>query len=106
MADAHADQTSAVGESTQDKPTPSGKPVLSVKIYAPFQVYYEGEAYRVSAVNRTGPFDVLAKHHNFLCMLVPCTITVQTLDNKEKSIKTNRALMQVKAGRVVVFMDV
>jgi len=82
-----------------------GKPTIAVKVYAPFKEYFEGEAYSLSAVNATGPFDVLPKHHNFLCMLVPCTITIQSPKGPQ-SIKVNRALMHVKANRVVVFMDV
>jgi F0F1-type ATP synthase epsilon subunit len=83
----------------------NGKPTISVKVYAPFKVYFEGEAYSVSAINATGPFDVLPRHHNFLCMLIPCTLTVQS-PNGVQNIKINRALMQVKADSVVVFMDV
>ena len=85
---------------------PSGKPVMAVKVYAPFQVYFEGDAYSVSAVNATGPFDILPKHHNFLCMLVPCSLTVKPVEGSDKVIKIHRALMHVKADRVVVFMDV
>ena len=85
--------------------TPDGRPTIAVKVYAPFKVYYEGEAYSLSAVNDTGPFDVLPKHHNFLCMLVPCTLTVQSPSGVQ-NIRVNRALMHVKANRVVVFMDV
>ncbi len=85
---------------------PSGKPVMAVKVYAPFQVYFEGDAYSVSAVNATGPFDILPKHHNFLCMLVPCSLTVKPVEGPDKVIKIHRALMHVKADRVVVFMDV
>jgi len=82
-----------------------GKPTLAVKVYAPFKIYYEGEAYSVTAENATGPFDILPHHHNFLCMLVPCLLTVQTADGP-KQVKVSRALMHVKANRVVVFMDV
>lgn len=82
-----------------------GKPTIAVKVYAPFKVYFEGEAYSLSAINATGPFDVLPKHHNFLCMLVPCTITIQSPAGTQ-NIKVNRALMHVKSNRVVVFMDV
>jgi len=78
---------------------------LAVKVYAPFKIYYEGEAYSISAVNETGPFDILPKHHNFLCMLVPCTLTIET-PNGTQTIKISRALMHVKAERVVVFVDV
>lgn len=83
----------------------SKKSTIEVKVYAPFKVYYEGAAYSLSAVNATGPFDILPKHHNFLCMLVPSTLKVQTPDG-EKVIKIARALLHVKADRVVVFMDV
>ncbi|HEX4975364.1 MAG TPA: hypothetical protein VFV48_05725 [Pseudomonadales bacterium] len=85
---------------------PNGKPTMAVKIYAPFQVYFEGDAYSVSAENATGPFDILPKHHNFLCMLVPCSLEVKPVEGDPKTIKIHRALMHVKANRVVVFMDV
>lgn len=82
-----------------------GKPMMAVKVYAPFQIYYEGDALSISAVNDTGPFDVLPKHHNFLCMLVPCNLVIKIPDG-EKTVKVHRALMHVKSDRVVVFMDV
>jgi F0F1-type ATP synthase epsilon subunit len=85
--------------------TLNGKPTMAVKIYAPFKVYFEGDAYSVSAVNETGPFDVLPRHHNFLCMLVPCVIRVAGIDGP-KDIKISRALMHVKADYVAVFVDV
>lgn len=83
-----------------------GKPTMRVKVYAPFKVYFEGDAYSVSAVNATGPFDILPHHHQFLCMLVPCTLTVKTVKDETQTIKIHRALMHVKADSVVVFMDV
>ena len=83
-----------------------GKPTMAVKVYAPFQVYFEGDAYSVSAANATGPFDILPRHKNFLCMLVPCMLTLQPVEGDKKTIKIHRALMHVKADRVVVFMDV
>ena len=92
-------------EAEQPSSRPNGKPTMAVKVYAPFQVYFEGDAYSVSAVNATGPFDVLPHHHNFLSMLVPCTLVVQTPDGT-KSIPVSRALMHVKADRVVVFVGV
>lgn len=83
-----------------------GKPHMAVKVYAPFKVYFEGDAFSVSAVNETGPFDILPHHHNFLCMLVPCKLKIQATNGEEKEIKIHRALMHVKADRVVVFVDV
>ena len=84
----------------------SSKPHMSVKVYAPFQVYFEGDAVSVSAVNDTGPFDILPRHRNFLCMLVPCNLTIHPVEGPAKTIKIHRALMHVQSDRVVVFMDV
>lgn len=105
MADDAPQATSAEPASNEQPTTHDGKPVMAVKVYAPFQVYFEGSAYSVSAVNDTGPFDILPKHHNFLCMLVPCNLVVKSPDG-EKTIKVHRALMHVKADQVTVFMDV
>ncbi|MEJ0072676.1 MAG: hypothetical protein WDN27_01120 [Candidatus Saccharibacteria bacterium] len=82
-----------------------GKPTMAIKVYAPFKVYYEGDGLSITAVNETGPFDILPHHHNFLCMLVPCTLIIKTpYDVKE--VKISRALMHVKAEKVTVFVDV
>lgn len=83
----------------------TGKPTMAVKVYAPFKVYFEGDAYSISAVNDTGPFDILPRHHNFLCMLVPCVLKVRSAEGV-KEVKIHRALMHVKSDSVVVFMDV
>lgn len=93
-------------EAEHPAPKTNGKPTMAVKVYAPFQVYFEGEAYSVSAVNATGPFDILPHHHNFLCMLVPCSLVIKPVEGDAKTIKIHRALMHVKADRVVVFVDV
>lgn len=81
------------------------KPTITVKVYAPFHVYYEGVAYSLSAVNDVGPFDILPGHHNFLCMLVPCVLKIAT-PGGQKTVKINRALMHVKSNHISVFVDV
>ena len=40
-----------------------------LKVYSPFHVYYNEEAFSLSAENATGPFDVLPHHHNFISLL-------------------------------------
>jgi F0F1-type ATP synthase epsilon subunit len=85
----------------------SKHPTMKVKVYAPFQVYFEGEAFSLTAVNETGPFDILPHHRNFLCMLLPCDLTIKTpFDEKPKIIKISRALLHVRSERVTVFVDV
>lgn len=106
MAEDTGASSPAAAEQVDEEPAKKdGKPVIGVKVYAPFQVYYEGDAYSISAINETGPFDVLPHHHNFLCMLVPCVMSIRT-PGGDRTIKVNRALMHVKADSVVVFMDV
>ena len=107
MAEDTKDQP-AVGEPEQSVQPQAGhgnKPTMAIKVYAPFKVYFEGEGHSISAVNATGPFDILPRHHNFLCMLVPCTLMIETLEG-QKTVKVSRALMHVKADRVTVFMNV
>lgn len=82
-----------------------GKPTIKVKVYAPFQIYYEGEAFSLTALNETGPFDILPKHHNFLCMLVPGQLVVRTPFD-EKIFRISRALLHVRSNKVTVFVDV
>jgi F0F1-type ATP synthase epsilon subunit len=78
---------------------------MHVKVYAPFKVYYDDVANSISAVNATGPFDILPKHHNFMTLLSEGDIIVRS-DNGEDKISITRGIMHVKADDVVVFLDV
>lgn len=86
-------------------PETSKRPTMMVKVYAPFQVFFDGEAFSVSATNDVGPFDILPKHKNFICMLVPGDLRVESAKGL-KSFKISRALMHVKADQVTIFVDV
>ncbi|CAN5634230.1 hypothetical protein BH23PAT1_BH23PAT1_2020 [soil metagenome] len=83
----------------------SGSTTMHVKVYAPFKVYFDGEAQSVSAANDTGEFDILPQHHNFMTLLSACEIVVRT-DHGEEKIKITRGIMHVKADQAVVFLDV
>ena len=95
-------------ETTPTEPVPgkkSGKSTMYVKVFAPFKMYFEGEAHSVSAVNATGPFDILPHHHKFLCMLVPGTLSVTT-EEGQKTFKIPESLLHVEGDKVVVYVDV
>jgi F0F1-type ATP synthase epsilon subunit len=79
---------------------------LKVKVYSPFNTYYDGEADSISAENDTGPFDVLLGHRNFLTLLNPCDIIVRRQGQDEEKISITRGLMHVKKDEVIVFLDV
>lgn len=85
------------------KPTPG---LLRVKIYTPFKTFYEGDARSVSATNETGIFDVLPTHHNFITMLLPCDVLVETPEKEVKTIPIARGLMHVKEDKLIIFLDV
>ena len=78
---------------------------MHVKVYAPFKVYFDGLAKSISAVNDTGPFDILPKHHNFMTLINAGEVIVRT-DNEEEKFKITHGIMHVKADDVVVFLDV
>lgn len=84
------------------------KPVaktMHVKVYAPYNVYYDGQADSISAENATGAFDILPQHHNFMTLLTPCEIVVRQAGRVEK-ITIQRGIMHVKQDEVIVFLDV
>jgi len=56
----------------------TGKPKLKVKIISPTETHYEGSALAISAVNKVGPFDILADHANFFSLLSKGDVVVNT----------------------------
>ncbi len=78
---------------------------MRVKVYSPFRSYYDGPALSVSAVNDTGPFDILLKHHNFISLLSKCDLVVRTKQGAKKIIISG-GVMHVKADQIIVFLDV
>jgi F0F1-type ATP synthase epsilon subunit len=96
-------EEAATKQKTELADVPAGK--MYVKVYAPFHVYFDGIAESISAINETGPFDILPRHHNFMTLLSPCDIVIRTESGEEK-VTISRGIMHVKADRVVVFLDV
>lgn len=84
----------------KDKPTN-----MHVKVHAPYKVYYDDQADSISAVNETGPFDILPNHHSFMTLLDECELIVRNGEREEK-IPIIQGVMHVKADAVVVFLDV
>ncbi len=78
---------------------------MHVKVYSPFQTYFDDVALSVSAVNETGPFDILPRHHNFITLLSAGNVVVRT-EHDHRTIQIARGMMHVKADKVVVFLDV
>ena len=79
---------------------------IKAKVYSPFRDYFDGPAISLSAKNATGPFDILPKHHNFISLLSPGEIVIQTVKGEKRTIIISGGLLHVKANQVLVFLDV
>ncbi len=100
-----ADQTAPL-KTKPDKAADDAKLSMHIKVYSPFKIYFDEMARSISAVNTAGPFDILARHHNFMTLLSACELIIRMSDNTEKRIQISRGVMHVKADRVIVFLDV
>jgi len=105
MAKKTAQQVIADAQKRDAKSLSEAIPTMHVKVYSPFKVYFDGEAQSISAVNDTGPFDILPQHHNFMTLLNACEVIVRTSHTEEK-MQINKGVMHVKADQVIVFLDV
>ncbi|MFI5271069.1 MAG: hypothetical protein ACHQT9_03435 [Candidatus Saccharimonadales bacterium] len=79
---------------------------MSVKVYSPSRVYFNGQAFSVSATNATGEFDVLPQHHRFISLLDECDLIIRTASEGNRKISISGGLMHVKEDRLVVFLDI
>lgn len=91
-------------ETTEDTDIPEGQ--MRIKVYSPFRNYYDDLASSITAVNLTGPFDILPGHHKFLTLLSSCEIDIRRADSSGEKIKIDKGIMYVKKDRVTVFLDV
>jgi len=83
----------------------SEKQQLLVKIFSPFEVFYEGPAYSLSAKTETGPFDVLYDHANFIGLLQAGKVVVHTPFGR-RSYELNRGVLKVHNNYAVVFANI
>ncbi len=82
-----------------------GVKTLKVKVASPYIIYFDQPAISISGVNKTGPFDVLVGHHNFITLLEPCELLIKT-ETEEKRIRINGGLLHVKENIANVFLDI
>jgi F0F1-type ATP synthase epsilon subunit len=83
----------------------SKHPFMHIKVYSPYKVYFDEEGESISAVNATGPFDILPQHHRFMTLLSPCEVVVRSKEREER-IRISGGLMHVKEDQVTVFLDI
>ncbi|MDB5166483.1 MAG: atpC [Candidatus Saccharibacteria bacterium] len=82
-----------------------GKPTMALKVYSPYKIYFDDAAYSISAVNETGPFDILPKHHNFITLVSTCKLNIQSPTGAQE-FEISGGLMHVKSDKVILFLNV
>ena len=80
-----------------------GEPRLHVKVISPTQTYYDGTAMAVTAVNKVGPFDILADHANFFSLLTEGDIVVNTGPN-ELRFPTTHGIVRASNNNITLFI--
>ena len=107
MAEKKSTKKSSVepkADSEEESNIPEGQ--MKIKVYSPFRNYYDDLASSITAVNLTGPFDILPGHHKFLTLLSACEIDIRKADSSGEKIKIDKGIMYVKKDKVTVFLDV
>lgn len=84
----------------------TGKPELRVKILSPTGTHFEGRAVSVSAINRVGPFDILANHANFFSLLTAGTIKVRTTEDETLDFPITHGIAKCNSNNVTLFLDI
>jgi F0F1-type ATP synthase epsilon subunit len=79
---------------------------LKVKVFSPYQTFFEGTAISLSALNQTGPFDVLAGHSNFFSVIKPGRVTVDTGFNNPVVIEIESGVLRVTDNTVTLYANV
>lgn len=79
---------------------------IHVKVYSPYQTYYDSMALSISAENDTGPFDILPRHHNFMTLVNYGEIVIRVEGGDDKKIRITRGVMHVRSNKVTLFLDV
>jgi F0F1-type ATP synthase epsilon subunit len=81
------------------------KPGLHVKIASPTQIFYDGQAVSVSAVNEVGNFDILEGHANFFTLLTEGEAIV--FDGYQYfNFPITKGVMKVTNNDVSLFVDI
>jgi F0F1-type ATP synthase epsilon subunit len=89
----------------KDKVDDNGRPMMHIRVSSPFTVFFDDDAYSITAENKTGPFDILPRHHNFITLLDQCEMIVRNASGDTR-IQISGGIMHVKADQVIVFLNV
>lgn len=84
---------------------PANSKTFELKVISPYRKYFQGKVVSLSAVNKQGPFDVLAEHANFFSLLMPCTVKFDT-GSATKEVPINTGILRVSQNKATLFVNV
>lgn len=84
---------------------PETSDLLRVIARSPFELYYDGEADAVSAVNRVGNFDILPGHADFFSMLEAGPVEIRHGDKDPIVIDTTNGIITVRQNEALLFLN-
>jgi F0F1-type ATP synthase epsilon subunit len=77
--------------------------LLEVKVYSPYRTFYKGKAKSISAINATGPFDVLYGHINFFSVLKEGNVAIDT-GSETQEIPIGHGILHVRRNQATLFV--
>lgn len=81
------------------------QPILHVSILTPESTLFQGTAVAVSSINKTGPFDILPLHANFICMIKD-SVTIYETKKKIKKIPLEIGILKAFENEVMIFLGI
>jgi F-type H+-transporting ATPase subunit epsilon len=78
---------------------------ILIRFISPFETFFEGFAFSLSANDKNGPFDVLPGHNDFVGILTNGDVRIKS-ENGERSIGISKGIIHVYKNRVEVFANV
>ena len=82
----------------------TSSPQLTVTARGPFEVYYEGVASAVTALNKVGQFDILPGHADFFSMLTPGEVSIET-EAEPVAVMITNGIITVRDNEVLLFVN-
>lgn len=84
----------------------SGAKQLQVAVLSPEGPVFEGGVDAVSAVNKTGRFDVLPQHANFITIIEGKLLLHTQRRRQTREIEVKRGILYCHSNKVEVFLSV
>lgn len=79
---------------------------LQVKVLAPKETLFEGEALSVSSKNSSGRFDILPEHANFITLIENNSLIIAKKNKEKLQFNFSLAIIYVSRNQVNIYTDI